>query len=924
MACNDMFGNGDGDLIAPPNPGRLFRISTAEVVIYNREVLNLMRAMRCLVDMAKVLPVESSRGAKALSLANEVINLYERRELDWLPKAQSLADEFFGSHGAPDRFVVSAVGNCHIDTAWLWRYRETRRKTARSWSSQLRLMERWPEYRFACSQMAQLDWLRVDYPELFERICAKAKAGQFIPIGGSWVEMDGNLPSGESFARQFLYGQRFALEHFGEASSVFWLPDTFGYHAQLPQLMRLAGMRFFLTQKLSWNNINKFPHNTFQWEGLDGTKVLVHFPPADTYTSPANVNDIRKSEVNCKDLSVTNEAMLLFGHGDGGGGPTESMLDTLTRLNDVDGLPVVRFSDPTEVFERLNAQFARLPSWYGELYLEFHRGTYTSQGKIKYYNRKCEGLLREAEMVSAVYALVKSTQDGDAYPYAGIEHLWKMVLLNQFHDVLPGSSIEDVYHDASKIYQSVEFEASKLRELALRGLFGIHNNSGVRPMEANKSPSIVFFNPTPFDRSEVLVVPFDANPEGVQPGVIAVNQVKGMAMSTLSLQPPPPLQTAVAAGVNASQGGGPMYYIENGHVRAEFDERGLLVSLFDKRHHRQAIAPGAYANSLWIYEDRPNYWDAWDLEVFHLETGVSLDDRPTSVVIGMEGPLLASLVRTVQLTPDSKLVQVISLNCFSPTLDFFCSIDWAEGHRILKVLFPVAVRAPEATFECPYGQVARPTHRNTSWDVARFEVPGHRFADLSEHGYGVALLTESKYGYSVLGSLMAISLLRAPKAPDATCDMSRHIIRFGLYPHAGNCTEGDVVGEAYRFNNPLRWTSVPPAAYDKAWLDTPFLEFKAAPSPSALPPLILDTLKMAEDRSGALIIRAYEAYGGRGMASLASHPLLRIATLEAVTLLESAPSDDLKMPTVKLANGTWYIFYEPFQVITLKATIQFA
>ncbi|KAJ2129292.1 Glycoside hydrolase, 38 vacuolar alpha mannosidase, partial [Coemansia sp. RSA 678] len=400
VGCNGMFGNGGG-LIGPPKEDRKFALSTADLVVYNDDAWALYYDMEILAAMAKDLQ-DSPRGWQALVAANDIINEFSVGDQKSIKTALNISAKFFAAQGGQGNHQVYAIGNCHIDTAWLWPYDETKRKIARSWSTQLDYMDRYPEYRFAASQAQQFEWLRTLYPSLFKRIQEKVKTGQFIPIGSTWIEMDCNIPSGESLARQFLLGQRFFKQHFGQTCDVFWLPDTFGYSSQLPQIVRLAGAKYFFTQKLSWNNINKFPHTTFQWAGLDGSSVLTHMAPANTYTAQVTVSDLIKSVKQHKDVAYSNESLYLYGNGDGGGGPLEAMIERLERIKDVDGLPRIKHAHPNEFYEHVEKTARDLVTWKGELYFELHRGTYTSQARTKQYNRQAELLLRDVEMLSVV------------------------------------------------------------------------------------------------------------------------------------------------------------------------------------------------------------------------------------------------------------------------------------------------------------------------------------------------------------------------------------------------------------------------------------------------------------------------------------------------------------------------------------------
>lgn len=685
-------------------------------------------------------------------------------------------------------------------------------------------------------------------------------------------------------------------------------------------------MKYFVTQKLSWNNINTFPHTSFWWEGLDGTKVLTHFPPTNTYTSMATSGDVIKSERDHKDVERSNCAMLLYGHGDGGGGPTYNMLLRLEAMEGAYGVPRLELASPIKFFRALENEADSLLKWRGELYLELHRGTCTSQARIKYYNRRCETILKEAEMLSFAYGIVS----GDLvklYPKSELELLWKDVLLNQFHDVLPGSSIAPVYDDAIRIYEQVEYSSVRIRDTAMNMLFG--NRVGPTTIVNNlfkEEPlkGIVFFNTTPYEREEVLVVPWDGDASvSPQIGVIAVTGIKGFSMDTFTKSCVPLNDhTMVPVSISASKKGTGHFILENRFIRVHIDSCGHVTSLFDKEVGKDVIMGNS--NRLMMYEDLPFYWDAWDVELYHLQKGrcVSETEEKVKLSIEMSGPLLASLLRVVQISPTSMVHQVISLSCLSKRLDFSCRIEWHESHQILKVEFPVMIRSEEASFECPFGMVKRPTHRDTSWDVARFEVCGHRFADLSEPGYGVALLNNCKYGYSVLDSVISLSLLRAPKMPDPECDQGTHVVKFALFPHCGDVVGGKVTEEAVKFNTELLWTSASSSLYDDRWLGKSVLQFycagKGVEFSNDMIPLSIETVKLAEDSSGDVIIRAYEPRGCRGVALLVAHKLLIVEKVKSCDFLENTTGNDLEG-----SPSTGYLVpYRPFQVISLRTSIR--
>ncbi|KAJ2300220.1 Glycoside hydrolase, 38 vacuolar alpha mannosidase [Coemansia sp. RSA 353] len=903
VGCNGMFGNGGG-LIGPPQEDRTFRLSTADLVVYNDNAWALYYDMEILAAMAKNLQ-DSPRGWQALVAANDIINEFSVGDQKSIKSALNISAKFFAAQGGQGNHQVYAIGNCHIDTAWLWPYDETKRKIARSWSTQLDYMERYPEYRFAASQAQQFEWLRTLYPSLFKRIQEKAKTGQFIPIGGTWVEMDCNIPSGESLARQFLLGQRFYKQHFGQTCDVFWLPDTFGYSSQLPQIVRLAGAKYFFTQKLSWNNINKFPHTTFQWAGLDGSSVLTHMAPANTYTAQVTVSDLINSVKQHKDVAYSNESLYLYGNGDGGGGPLEAMIERLDRIKDVDGLPRIKHAHPNEFYEHVEKTARDLVTWKGELYFELHRGTYTSQARTKQYNRQAELLLRDVEMLSVV---AQSVAHGFAYPAAELDRVWKLVCLNQFHDVIPGSSIEMVYRDSDKIYEDVVNSGKALMESAMTSLF-----SHVAAESVSKATGVLFVNTTAWPRSDVVAVP------GLQgPGVQQIRERDNAALVVAATVPGCGMSVAdvtngsadiEAVPVTAFKDSKGNVVLENIFVTAKISPRGHLVSLWDRREERELVPKGCAANVFRLHDDVPLFWDAWDIEIYNQEKYTELEG--TNVRIVDEGPLLASVFVEVAISENSVLRQWISLGATTPRLDFDCSVDWHENRKCLKVAFAWDIHSDVATYETQFGIVQRPTHRNTTWDMAKFEVCGHKFADLSEHGYGVALLNDCKYGFSTLGNVMSMSLLRAPKAPDANCDMGHHSFRYAIYPHKGAFGEASVVREAYQFNVPL--VQLPVDATSSA--DFSIMPFFTLSGDSSV---VLDTVKAAEDNSSQVVVRMYEAYGGHARVKLSTK--LRVTRVQLTNILEEHV-EDAKL-VVLGSKRSVDLAFKPFEVKTVKFQVK--
>jgi alpha-mannosidase len=735
---------------------------------------------------------------------------------------------------------MSAIGHAHLDTAWLWPLEETWRKLVRTTTTQLRLMDEYPEHRFAHSQAQHYAWLAERAPELFARVRAAVERGQWIPVGGTWVEPDTNLPSGESLARQLLHGQRWFERHLGRRCSELWLPDVFGYTAQLPQLMRLAGISRFLTQKLSWNRFTEPEHHVFTWEGLDGSRVLTHFPPADTYNAEATVPELRAAVERYKDHARVSHSLLVFGHGDGGGGPTRDMLERLRRARDLTGLPRIELRPPEAFFDELEAEARDLRVVVGELYFEYHRGTYTSQAAIKRGNRRGERALHDAELVDALA--------GDGSAVATLEPLWRTLLLNQFHDILPGTSVTEAMTRARADLERVVAEAHAL--LPPRGDI---------PVSTAGAP-----------RRAVVTEPS---------GALALIELPGIGAGAV-------VEADDRVRVERRDDA---VVLANAHLRAVVGADGTLRSLVTADRETLS-APG---NRLELYADDPVQWDAWDVDPVHLETREDCPPAAGPVRVD-DHPLRGEVAFERAIGERSRLRQTIRLDAGARRLEFHTEVDWQEDHRFLKVAFPLAVRATEATYEVAFGAVRRPTHYSTRADLARYEVPGHRWADVGEHGFGCALLTDSTYGYSVFDGTARLSLLRAPREPDPEADRGRHAFAYAVMPHAGGWQESGVVAEAAAFNGRVRWLSGVPAG----------------PWATVAGGLVLDAVKRAEDDADALVLRLYEPHGGRGVARVAL-PSWPVRSALRADLLEHP------LGAAEVAGGAIVVPFRPWEIVTL-------
>lgn len=870
MACNGMFGT-DGNI----DVGRVGTLLQAEIAVFDPEAWQLYWDMLVITDMAKHLNPATPRVGQALFAANAMVNAIRSDDRATWARARTIAREFFAEHNGDSQHNLSAIGHAHIDSAWLWPVAETKRKAVRTFATQIRNMTVYPEFLFACSQAAQYEWVKENAPGLYEKIKARVKEGRFVPVGGSWVEPDCNLTSGESLVRQFLFGQRFFRREFGITCHEFWSPDAFGYSAVLPQILNQVGIYYFVSVKLSRNQFNILPSHSFLWEGLDGSQILTHFPSSEVYISEANVKEVVYGVNNFKDHDRARESYLLFGWGDGGGGPTAAMLEQLKRMSDVDGLPRVQIRPPSEFFERLKADLKEPLVWLGELYFETHRGTYTSQARNKLFNRKSELALHNVEFLAA---LAKATR-GAEYSETEITRLWKKVLFNQFHDILPGTSIREVYEDTERDYADVLASTAQLQENATMSLVG-----------AGVGNRICAINTLSVTRREVIALPETMSGQQVS--------AEGAALGVVTA---PPLGYRVGEAVTVqahvtSAEQDETIVLENDFVRATFQRNGRLTSLYDLRKGRECIATNAGGNRFALYDDNPLMYDAWDVDIFHLEKPLDTCGARGCRLLE-KGPLRAAIEFEYALTPKCTLKQRVSLTAISPRLDFANEVDWHESHKMLKVEFPLNLRAQNATYEIQFGHIQRPTHYNTSWDLARFEVYAHKWADLSEPDYGVALLNDCKYGHSVHGSVMALSLLRAPKYPDVQADMGHHSFRYALLPHDGSLQSAGVIDEAYRFNVPLivRATDQPAGEVSYFAVDTASV--------------VIDTVKKAED-SDDLILRLYEAHGTRGAVRLTSP--LPVRNVVRCNLLED------EQQALQWSDGGVNLDVSPFGILTVK------
>ncbi|KAI8992732.1 glycosyl hydrolases family 38 N-terminal domain-containing protein [Trametes punicea] len=947
-SCNGMFGvPWNGDTIAPPDMNRYFQLASADLVVVNMEAWKLLWDFQTLRELADSLPGNTSLQNKALVAANAIMNEFDKEDPLSISRARKLAEDVFGEawdekgdkiyKEGPPKAQIWGIGHCHIDTAWLWPYRVTQQKVARSWSTQVDLMDRYPEHRFTCSQAQQYKWLeQVFIPSSFRAREGEDHRWQIPPSRGSWVENDSNMPSGEALARQFIFGQRYFESRFGVRCKTAWLPDSFGLTGALPQLIRLADMDYFFTQKLSWYIYirNSFPHSTFNWVGIDGTQVLCHMTPVDTYTAQATVGDVNKGITNHKNLESSDISLLVFGNGDGGGGPLAKMLENLRRIRATgnqsrDIPPVIMGHSVDEFFDAIakdSGAGSKLPNWSGELYLEFHRGTYTSHGSIKKGNRKSEILLRDVEVLATLASLYNHHKPDYVYPNERINDCWEKVLLNQ---LLPGSAIGMVYEDAEKLYAEVRKEGETLIEEAFKAIFPPSTSVSDPVFKTKEGGDLIGYNTTFHPRRDIVEVPLVGRALWLRSQILQTSKDGTVGLALMEC----PTAGGVAYGtgmnadcmpVSAVRAGADQFILKNAAVELTI-YGGRITRLYDVALERQLIPEGE-SGGLVIFDDRPNYWDAWDVEIHHLEKFKKLHFENVSVVD--EGPLRASLKAEVRYG-QSYIDVLISLDAIPASFKkgsrslfrFDAKVDWHQRHEFLKFELPLDIHNDNATYETQWGHVQRPTHKNTTWDMAKFEVCGHKYADLSEYGYGVAILSESKYGFSCRGNVLRISLLRGATAPDAEQDQGKHEFSWAVLPHQGHFLESDVPIAGILFNSPLYVRLL-----DEAYV-VRLMHLKPSFSVEGAPNVFLETVKRGLDddftheaASPTVVLRLYEAYGGHGKVTFKIASRIPVVKAVITNLLEDE-LEELNLNRSEDQSFALPLEFHGFEVKTLKLTL---
>lgn len=907
-----------------PTAGRdpIYRLGRCHMAVVEQDLHELEADLLCLSDWLGELPGDEPRANEIASALDASMDALDPDDpAGSAAAARAALADVLARPATASAHRISAIGHAHIDSAWLWPLRETVRKCARTFSNVLRLMEEDPEFRFGCSQAVQYEWMRVHHPTIFEGIRAAIERGQWIPLGGSWVEADGNIPSGESHLRQLIHGQRFFREHFGITCSEIWIPDVFGYPASLPQIFRLGGAERFLTQKLSWNRTNVFPHHTFWWEGIDTSRVYTHFPPVDTYNANFSPRELAHAVRNFRDHGRAGRSLMPFGHGDGGGGPSPDMLDRYHRSKDLEGSPRITIESPTDFFDAAIAEDPEPPVWVGELYFEMHRGTYTSQSRTKVGNRRAEITLREAELWSA------TAFGGDpaaGYPLGDLDETWKTVLLHQFHDILPGSSIGWVHREAEATYTEVLGRLDGLITDALtvitrvdgRGSSGTDGDPapGDAPDQAISSggpdhptgrTGRVVVNASPFDRDEVVVLDDDTALRVWVPAL-------GIARSEPGVPAGDPVSVTVIDDGDV--------VVDNGIIRATVTPEGSISSLVELATGRESVAPGEVANVWQLHHDMPLEYDAWDIEEYYRNRVEQLPDADRVTVV--RDDQLIGRVEITRAFHSSTLTEVVELRAGSVRLDVHVELDWQERNRLLKVTWPLDVSTTDVTREIPYGHLTTPIHTNTSWDAARFEIPAHRWIHVSEGDFGFTMLNDGRYGHDVTRTrtadgaattTMRLTVAKGAEYPDPMADLGSHHFTYSLMPRTDrNRTSAirAVVSEACALNTPMRVVDVD----EEFEPSTPIVS--VVDDPASDGGAIVEVVKAAEDGSGDLVLRLWEPYGNRTTTELSlAEPFTDARLTDA---LEDGPPPTPAPTLDQTGPRTLRLSLRPFQIATIR------
>lgn len=895
------------------------------VSIHQLQVEKLYYDIKVPFEAAKLLREDALDKIKTLQILNDAVNCLDLREVgsEAFYHSVVLADEFMKNNFynkvcGHSEVTVHSIGHTHIDVAWKWPLRQTREKAIRSFSTVIDLMNRYPEYKFMSSQPQLYQFVKEDCPELYQQIKQRIAQGRWEVEGAMWLEADCNLTSGESLVRQILYGKKFFQDEFGKGDNiVLWLPDVFGYSAALPQILKKSGIKYFMTTKIGWNEYNQIPNDTMLWQGIDGSEILTYFittrnydtypelirEPAinTTYNGRQNASQIMGTWQRYQNKSINQQVLTCYGFGDGGGGTTTQMLEESRRMElGIPGCPKTKQSFVAEFFEILeqNLKQKNVPKWCGELYLEFHRGTYTSMARNKKYNRLCEFKNGDAEF----FSVLNSVRNADMqYPMEKLDYVWRLTMLNQFHDILPGTSIKEVYEESQKQYEEI-------LEIDEKIILDVQQSiASAVAMEGENNKAAFIYNQLSFERSGIIELqgvedytltlggkPIACQKTSNGSNIYLVNGIAAKGYLAVDMVKAKNIGDAEhSISVNDKTVDTPFYTIE-------FNLVGEIASLYDKQAQRELIKVGQSGNAFIVFEDRPEEYDAWNIDSYYEEKSWNIMDLQEWKVIE-NGPIRTCIYLKRKFL-NSIIEQVITLYNHSQRIDFKTTVDWKQQQLLLKVAFPLDIMSNKATYEIQYGNVERYTHRNTSWDEARFEVCAHKWADLSEFDYGVALLNDSKYGYDIKDAVMRMTLIKSGIFPNPDADKEVHQFTYALFPHQGDYRQAKVIQQAYDLNCPMYALTkdtnqkIDEQAYSLFSLDAENV--------------FADTVKKAQDNED-IIIRMYEAYGKRTRVTL---------NAENIRPLEAWECDLMENKEKKLEIEKFSMSFEmkPFEIKTFR------
>lgn len=910
----DVHINAHTDAYAWKGPIRM----RAKLHTIDEDVHKLIYHIRTPLEVANLYGVDDIPRVDIINALNEAFNILnmdvphgEEFKKSLEETIQYLEENIYGRDDTG--VTVSCIGHTHIDVAWLWRIRQTRDKTGRSFATVLKMMDENPDYQFMSPQAQLYDYAKKDYPEVYEGIRRRVREGRWEVEGGMWVEADTNVPSGESLVRQFLVGKRFFRREFDKDCKILWLPDVFGYSAALPQIMKKSGIKYFMTTKISWNEYTKIPYDTFKWRGIDGSEILSHFIPAQhykkedmgdimtTYNGHLEPSQVMGGWHRYSQKDLNKNILFSYGWGDGGGGPTQHMLEHGRRMEKgIQGCPKVKFETAREFFDRLEKDVIdnrRLSTWQGELYLEFHRGTLTSQAINKRYNRKCEVLYQDAEMSSVLAA---ETCDGNfgKYPKTGIDNGWEIILLNQFHDIIPGSSIQCVYDDSTGQYEAITTEGEYMVQTALERVA-----AGIK----TEGRSLVVFNTLGYSRNDVVV----CNPPAGSAFSIIDSEGKAVAYQnthdgkicffaenipskgykTYLIQPIAYENKNIAATVSGSK-------VRSRHFDLDFDENMNIAKMIHKKSGRPVAPEGRKLNEIVAYEDRPVGHPAWDVNAYFQEKASPINDVLNSRVIE-NGPVRTVLQITRRFKSSVYTQNIIIYNDIE-RVDVENVVDWKESNYLVKALFPVDANTSRATFDIQFGNIERNTHSNTVADFAQFEVSAQKWADVSDNSFGLSVLNDCKYGYDIKNDLLRISLIRCQNAPCPDQDKGMHNFTYSIYPHIGHVSQSDVVNQSYSLNYPLH-TEITEGVGNLPQ------EFSLLSTDKEN--IIIETVKKCED-SDEIIVRMFETWNKQTSCALTSSK-----NIEKASECDMMEENDVKL---NILDNVLDLKFSPFEIKTLK------